>query len=116
MPQLPLPQPCESPSNDPDRKDWPIPTTLKTRFGPTALMTGASDGIGFAARAGMQMGRAETPETVARVAVAALPGGGTVRPGFLAKLLGWSLATMPRWGRVRVLGLIMRGMTPKAKG
>jgi short-subunit dehydrogenase len=73
-------------------------------------------GTGFAARAGMQMGRAETPETVARVALAALPGGGTVRPGFLAKLLGWSLATMPRWGRVRVLGLIMRGMTPKAKG
>lgn len=71
-------------------------------------------GTGFAARAGMQMGKAETPETVARVALAALPGGGTVRPGFLAKLLGWSLAMMPRWGRVRVLGQIMKGMQPKA--
>jgi uncharacterized protein len=73
-------------------------------------------GTGFAARAGMQMGKAETPETVARVALAALPGGGTVRPGFLAKLLGWSLALLPRWGRVQVLGQIMKGMMPKAKG
>jgi uncharacterized protein len=61
------------------------------------------------------MGKAERPETVARVALAALSRGGTVRPGFLAKLLGWSLATLPRWGRVRVLGQIMKGMTPKAK-
>jgi uncharacterized protein len=73
-------------------------------------------GTGFAARAGMQMGKAETPQTVARVALAALPGGGTVRPGFLAKLLGWSLAMLPRRGRVRLLGQIMKGMTPKAKG
>lgn len=72
-------------------------------------------GTGFAARAGMQMGQAETPETVARVALAALPSGGTVRPGFLAKLLGWSLATMPRWGRVRVLGQIMKGMMPQSR-
>jgi len=72
-------------------------------------------GTGFAARAGMQMGKAETPETVARVALAALAGGGTVRPGFLAKLLGWSLGVLPRWGRVRVLGQIMKGMAPKAK-
>ena len=72
-------------------------------------------GTGFASRAGMQMGKAETPENVARAALAALPRGGTVRPGFLAKLLGWSLAAMPRWGRVRVLGQIMKGMTPKRK-
>jgi uncharacterized protein len=73
-------------------------------------------GTGFAARAGMQMGNAGTPETVARVALAAVPGGGTVRPGLLAKLLGWSLAMLPRWGRARLLGQIMKGMTPKAKG
>jgi uncharacterized protein len=70
-------------------------------------------GTGFAARAGMQMGKAETPETVARLALAALPGGGTVRPGFQAKFLGWSLAMLPRWGRVRVLGQIMKRITPK---
>jgi short-subunit dehydrogenase len=73
-------------------------------------------GTGFAARAGMQMGKAETPETVARIALRALSTGGTVRPGFLAKLLGWSLAALPRWGRARVMGQIMKGMTSKAKG
>lgn len=73
-------------------------------------------GTGFAARAGMRMGTAEAPDTVARVSLAALARGGTVRPGFLARLLGWSLATMSRRGRVRVLGGIMKGMIPKAKG
>jgi uncharacterized protein len=72
-------------------------------------------GTGFAARAGMQMGKAETPETVARVTLSALGKGGTVRPGVLAKLLGWSLATLPRWGRVRVLGQIMKGMIAPAR-
>lgn len=68
---------------------------------------------GFAARAGMQMGKAETPQTIARVSLGALGGRMTVRPGFLAKFLGWSLAMLPRWGRVRVLGLIMEGMMGK---
>jgi hypothetical protein len=34
---------------------------------------------GFAARAGMQMGKAETPDTVARVFLRALAAAGTVR-------------------------------------
>ncbi len=67
-------------------------------------------GTGFAARAGMQMGQAATPEMVARSALAALGRRTTVRPGFLAKFLGWSLAMLPRWGRVRVMGVIMKGM------
>jgi hypothetical protein len=58
------------------------------------------------------MRTAETPDTVARVSLAALARGGTLRPGALAKVLGWSLALLPRWGRVRVLGLITRGMVP----
>jgi short-subunit dehydrogenase len=70
-------------------------------------------GTGFAARAGMQMGQAATPDTVARSALAALGRRGTVRPGFLAKFLGWSLAVLPRWGRVQVMGLIMKGMIGK---
>jgi short-subunit dehydrogenase len=73
-------------------------------------------GTGFAARAGMQMGKAETPETIARGSLAALGRRTTVRPGFLAKILGWSLATLPRRGRVRVLGLIMKGMMGKTAG
>lgn len=71
-------------------------------------------GTGFAARAGMHMGKAETPETVARASLRALSAGGTLRPGGLAKLLGWSLAALPRWGRVRVLGQIMKSMAAKA--
>lgn len=70
---------------------------------------------GFAARAGMQMSRTDTPQAVAAAALAALPAGGTVRPGVLGKLLGWSLAPLPRWGRVRMLGLIMKGMRTPAK-
>jgi uncharacterized protein len=70
-------------------------------------------GTGFAARAGMQMGKAATPEMVARSALAALGRRTTVRPGFLAKFLGWSLAMLPRWGRVQVMGVIMKGMMGK---
>jgi NAD(P)-dependent dehydrogenase (short-subunit alcohol dehydrogenase family) len=57
-----------------------------------------------------------TPETVARATLAALARGGTVRPGWLSKLLGWSLATLPRWGRVRMMAVIMRGMTQHQHG
>jgi hypothetical protein len=63
----------------------------------------------------MQMSKAETPETVARLSLQALLSGGTVRPGTLAKLLGWGLTPLPRLARVRVLGKIMQGMSPKAK-
>jgi short-subunit dehydrogenase len=70
-------------------------------------------GTGFAARAGMQMGRAATPDIVARSALGALGRHTTVRPGFLAKFLGWSLAMLPRSGRVQVMGLIMKGMIGK---
>lgn len=66
---------------------------------------------GFAARADLQMGLAMDPEAVAGSTLAALGRGTTVRPGWLSKLLGWSLATLPRWGRVRVMALIMGGMT-----
>jgi hypothetical protein len=50
---------------------------------------------------------------VARSALAARGRQTTVRPGFLAKFLGWSLAMLPRWGRVRVMGVIMKGMMEK---
>ncbi len=66
---------------------------------------------GFASRANMTMGAAATPEVVARGSLAALQGAGTTRPGFLSKLLGWSLAVLPRWMRVRMMAIIMGGMT-----
>ena len=65
---------------------------------------------GFAARSQLTMARAEDPTVVARASLDALGRAGTVRPGFLAKLLGYSLALAPRWGRVKIMGQVMAGM------
>lgn len=65
---------------------------------------------GFAARAGLQMARAATPEVVASATLSALGRHATVRPGLLAKLLAWSLATAPRALRVVIMGRIMGDM------
>jgi short-subunit dehydrogenase len=66
---------------------------------------------GFASRAGMKFGIALAPVTVARQTLRALGRRGTVRPGWLSKLLGWSLAIAPRPLRVRIMGEVMAGMT-----
>ena len=66
---------------------------------------------GFAKRADMHMAQALSAEVVARVTMQALGGRTTVRPGWLSKLLGWSLAMLPRGGQVRVIGQVMKGMT-----
>lgn len=66
---------------------------------------------GFSARASMKMSAAQSPAEVAAGTLAALGRKGTVRPGLLAKLLELSLKMLPRWGRVRVMGLVMGGMT-----
>ncbi len=68
-------------------------------------------GTGFARRARMNMGRAESPDVVALESLDALGRRGTVRPGLLAKVLGYSLAMTPRWGRIRIMAMVMRGMT-----
>jgi hypothetical protein len=34
-----------------------------------------------------------------------------VRPGWLSKLLGWSLAVLPRWGQTRVITQVIKGTT-----
>lgn len=67
---------------------------------------------GFGARAGMRMGVALTAADVAGPTLAALGRRTTVAPGLLSKVLTWSLAPLPRSARVRVMGVIMRGMTP----
>ncbi|MEO1018853.1 MAG: SDR family oxidoreductase [Pseudomonadota bacterium] len=66
---------------------------------------------GFAARANMQMGMAQKPEDIAQATLRALGHKTTVRPGWLAKLLEGAMTGMPRWGRSRILGGVMRGMT-----
>ncbi len=65
---------------------------------------------GFAARAGMQMGMALSAATVARATLAALGRRSTVLPGFLSKLLVYSLVPLPRWARIRIMGSVMGGM------
>lgn len=66
---------------------------------------------GFAARADLKMGAMLAPDVVARQTLDALGRRGTVRPGWLSKLLGYSLATLPRGARTAVLAQVMRGMT-----
>ncbi len=66
---------------------------------------------GFAGRADMRMGMGQTPASVAQETLDALGRKGTVRPGWLSKLLEFSLAFLPRWGRVRMMGVVMGGMT-----
>jgi uncharacterized protein len=66
---------------------------------------------GFAARASMTMGLAQTPRDVAGATLRALGRSGTVRPGWLSKLLEFALMVLPRWGRVRMMGVVMAGMS-----
>jgi short-subunit dehydrogenase len=66
---------------------------------------------GFASRANLRMAQALEPDVVARQTLSALGRRGTVRPGWLSKVLGWSLATAPRAMRVNIMGRIMGGMT-----
>jgi uncharacterized protein len=66
---------------------------------------------GFASRANMHMGQTLPAEVVARVTMQALGRKTTVRPGWLSKLLGWSMAMLPRWGQVMVITQVMKSMT-----
>lgn len=66
---------------------------------------------GFAARASMTMGFAQTPPAVASETLYALGRRGTVRPGWLSKALEASLVFLPRWGRVRIMRMVMAQMT-----
>ncbi len=68
----------------------------------------------FADRANMQMGATVKPDVVARQTLAALGNRMTTRPGWLSKVLGYSLLTAPRALRVRIMGAIMKGMARPA--
>jgi hypothetical protein len=61
--------------------------------------------IRFAARASMTMGLAQTRHDVAGPTLDALGRRGTVRPGGLSKLLEVALMSLPRRGRVRMMGV-----------
>jgi uncharacterized protein len=66
---------------------------------------------GFDARSNMRFTQAVPADVVARVTLQALGRKTTVRPGWLSKLLGWSLAMLPRWGQVIVITQVMKGRT-----
>ncbi len=68
---------------------------------------------GFAARASMTMSMAVSSRVVARQTLKGLGRTGTVRPGWLSKALELSLMFLPRWGRVRMMGVVMAGMTKR---
>jgi hypothetical protein len=59
----------------------------------------------------MKMSMAGTPASVVQGTLEALGRAGTVRPGLVSKFLALGLALLPRWGRVRMMGLVMAGMT-----
>lgn len=71
---------------------------------------------GFAARAGMRLGLGLTPRDVAQATLDALGRRTTVRPGWLSKFLEGALLPLPRWARVRVMGVMMTGMTRHSHG
>jgi len=70
---------------------------------------------GFADRAKMQMGKALQPEEIAQPILDALGHKGTILPGFLSKLLVYSLVPLPRRARIRIMGFVMSGMTKHRK-
>lgn len=67
---------------------------------------------GFGERAGMTLDDAMSPEFAARATLRSL-GKATVIPGFVSKLIAYSLAPAPRWLRISILGAVMKR---RAKG
>lgn len=70
---------------------------------------------GFADRAGMKMGKALSAKEVAEATLQALGHKSMVLPGFLSKLLTYSLVPLPRWARVQIMGSVMKSMTKSSK-
>lgn len=65
---------------------------------------------GFGDRAGMFMGNAQSPKGMAKMVLKKLGKTVTIRPGFLSKFLGYSLITLPRGMRSKLMKHIMRKM------
>jgi uncharacterized protein len=66
---------------------------------------------GFSERSDMKMGNVLKPEDVGVPILKALGRTDTVLPGTLTKVLVCALRTLPRWGKVRIMSLVMGGMT-----
>lgn len=66
---------------------------------------------GFAERANMKMNMTLKPSDVGIPILRALGRKSLVLPGLLTKFLVYSLRTLPRWGKVMVMGKVMSGFT-----
>jgi short-subunit dehydrogenase len=66
---------------------------------------------GFSQRANMKMAMTLSPEQVGAPILKALGRKTTVLPGFLTKLMVYGLRTIPRWAKIKVMGMVMGGMT-----
>jgi uncharacterized protein len=65
----------------------------------------------FAKRANMKMNMALEVDQIAVPILKALGKKTTVFPGMLTKILVYSLRTVPRWAKIKIMKLVMGGMT-----
>lgn len=70
---------------------------------------------GFSRRANMKMSIFMTPSQVGVPILHALGRKTTVLPGLLTKVLVYSLSTVPRWAKVKIMEKVMGGMTAHQK-
>ncbi|MEM7484781.1 MAG: SDR family NAD(P)-dependent oxidoreductase [Bacteroidota bacterium] len=70
---------------------------------------------GFATIANMHMGSALKPEEIAVPILKALGKRSTIFPGALTKILILGLRTVPRWGKIKIMEMVMGNMTKHQK-
>jgi len=68
---------------------------------------------GFASRAQMKMKQALLPADVARACLNNLGKKSTLKPGWLSNLLYYSLAMLPRAGKIRIMEKVMKDMVQR---
>jgi len=66
---------------------------------------------GFEQRANMKMSKSLKPSEIGIPILKALGRKSTVLPGLLSKILIYSLRTIPRWNKVKIMQKVMGGMT-----
>lgn len=66
---------------------------------------------GFEERANMKMSMSLKPSDISVPILKALGRKTTVLPGLLTKILVYSLRTVPRWGKIKIMQKVMGGMT-----
>lgn len=70
----------------------------------------------FGSRANLHMAKTMDPDQIAVPILKSLGRKTTVLPGGLTKLLVYSLRTVPRWAKIKIMGKVMQGMTRHQPG